>query len=475
MAMLHLQSIDQHKRVVRCTQPPGVAYMLLLVRGRDLFRLVMTYQMGKARIVLLISIIAGVSILGFLIYVRGFESVFDLWNINSRHTPWLDLRLITQSSYSYAQGYDPAIQNPGDPLHRVFNYPKIWYLLFAAGINDAWTWPLAVAMVSLFFAAVVFFPGRLSSVTTLLLLLSLASPAVMLGVARANVDLLIFIAMAGSLLLAPESPIAALGILLIAILLKLFPVLGSGLFMTRERSGSLKFLLGPVAFTAIYFLASLHDMLLVTGNSQTGIERTYGIGVLPAFAKQAAHSVALGKSLPWLYASMSLANRVFTAHPFLPVAIATALCSAAIFLGSRYRDQLDTVDPRNFRAFWMGAPIYVGSFFFGTNWEYRLIFALFCLPQLVDWATLVERWRKWIAILTLCMLFVSLWQTLFVPSINSIIPFGSYFLLLFDQAATWTLLTTLVWLLASSMPGWLFQDMVSLLRKAAHTTPAAER
>ena len=37
-------------------------------------------------------------------------------------------------------------------------------------------------------------------------------------------------------------------------------------------------------------------------------------------------------------------------------------------------------------AFLFGASIYCGTFMLGTNFVYRLMFLLLCLPQVLDWA-----------------------------------------------------------------------------------------
>ena len=67
---------------------------------------------------LIAAIAMAAAAFGLLVRVRGYDSAFRLWNVHTYGSPFLDLRLITASAESYAQGYDPALQNPADPEKR---------------------------------------------------------------------------------------------------------------------------------------------------------------------------------------------------------------------------------------------------------------------------------------------------------------------------------------------------------------------
>ena len=43
------------------------------------------------------------------------------------------------------------------------------------------------------------------------------------------------------------------------------------------------------------------------------------------------------------------------------------------------------LDERRLDAFWAGAAIYVGTYVFSSNFDYRLVFLLLCVPQLCAW------------------------------------------------------------------------------------------
>jgi hypothetical protein len=63
------------------------------------------------------------------------------------------------------------------------------------------------------------------------------------------------------------------------------------------------------------------------------------------------------------------------------------ICAAAVALNSfRNRREFCAVDTSVAgTAFLFGAGIYCGTYLLGTNFIYRLMFLLLCLPQLLDW------------------------------------------------------------------------------------------
>src|SRR4029079_696030 len=91
--------------------------------------------------------------------------------------------------------------------------------------------PVAVVFLA---AALVVLPAGASARTGVLYGVALCSPAVMLGIERGNVDLTLFALVVGAVLLAQRSVrgvIASCALLLLAALLKLFPVFAAGFLL----------------------------------------------------------------------------------------------------------------------------------------------------------------------------------------------------------------------------------------------------
>ncbi len=66
------------------------------------------------------------------------------------------------------------------------------------------------------------------------------------------------------------------------------------------------------------------------------------------------------------------------------VIIAGALLAAALVALRRGKASAE-LDERRLDAFWAGAAIYIGTYVFSSNFDYRLIFLLLCVPQLCAW------------------------------------------------------------------------------------------
>jgi hypothetical protein len=65
----------------------------------------------------------------------------------------------------------------------------------------------------------------------------------------------------------------------------------------------------------------------------------------------------------------------------LGVALAHLLARKSTVYRDALKQSLDRID-----AFRIGASIYLATFMIGSNWDYRLVFLLFSIPQLLSWA-----------------------------------------------------------------------------------------
>lgn len=128
-----------------------------------------------------------------LFLLLGYEHTWRLWNIPVMSPPFADLRVITHGADSVARGLDPLISNPGDPWGRPLNYPRIWQSLYSVGVNKSHTVLLGLGIILSFLAGVVMILPNASNMTASLVFCALASPAVLLGIERANIDLFIFL------------------------------------------------------------------------------------------------------------------------------------------------------------------------------------------------------------------------------------------------------------------------------------------
>ncbi len=97
---------------------------------------------------------------------------------------------------------------------------------------------------------------------------------------------------------------------------------------------------------------------------------SFGAGVIP-FSLH-AHAVS------WAKTSSEIRDlRV------LILAGGTVLAALLVLAG---RGGSAPADTRRLDGFWAGAAIYLGTYLFGNNYDYRLVFLLLCVPQLLAWA-----------------------------------------------------------------------------------------
>jgi hypothetical protein len=211
--------------------------------------------------------------------------------------------------------------------------------------------------------------------------LAILSPSVMMGIERGNVDLLILALVGGAALLTPEQrpnrmpwAIALIGL---AIVLKLYPIFCVALAVRFNRRTVL-FAVGLATVALVYSAIILDYIPIIRHNTPTTFMLSYGYQVL-----------FLG--IDHLRAEAGQLSPIGLANTWVPIvlAILTLILAAVTALYSiRYGSPLCAV-PGSVAgtAFLFGAGIYCGTFLLGTNFIYRLMFLLLCLPQLQDWGS----------------------------------------------------------------------------------------
>lgn len=392
--------------------------------------------MSGRRLFLLLALLGAV-VLPLLMASLGPERIWHLWNIPTMQPCFADARAITAGAESRRAGFDPLVTNPADPWHRVLNYPRPWQSLYRLGLDQHSTVAVAVVMIVAFLTGLSLFVDRIDRATAFLLALALFSPAVMLGVERANICLLIFFLCAFALAVLRRSAVAAALLLTAAGTLMYYPFLGLACLARAPRRLCL-WLVGPsLAVGVAYIALTWRDVLLVIEGVDRGTFLSYGLNV----GWMATRQLHGSRTAVWAVAVFSVL--------LLGVAVAMMLRSARRQLHSAAVPDLHHLD-----GFRLGAAIYAGTFLLGNNWDYRLMFALFCLPQLSDWARDGRLEIARAARLTLSALLASLWMQFFFR-FGRFLPGGGYVLLVLDETANWALLGGLLYLLPAARPEWL--------------------
>jgi hypothetical protein len=385
----------------------------------------------------ILILVVGLICLGTSFVFYGYENTYKWFGIPSTDHPFYDFELITGSADSIKNGYDPAINNPGDRGHRKFNYPRIWYFFFYFGIGKGATVLLGVASLAIFFFLLAVFPRAMDGFTISLLVLVCFSSALMLAYERANVDILFFSSIVITLLLAERSPLISLSIMVLSILFKIFPVFSSVLFLDKQKNKSIWIVIGLILFTGFYFLVDWQDMSHIMAVTQRGIDNSYGVRVAVDF---------LAKKKAGVFPDLSM----------LAYGFAGLLSITALWGGFKTRNGMADVDLYTLRAFWAGAATYVGTFWLGNNWDYRLMFLILTIPALGIYVRRNTSGSRQIALLSVAALLISCWY-LFIQHWFGQMPRAYAVFYWIDELANWLLYFGLLWLLVSSLPGWVWK------------------
>jgi hypothetical protein len=188
-----------------------------------------------------------------------------------------DMRTITGINFSLAYGFDPMLDNPGDPWGRAVNYPRIWIYfaqLLKLRADDAILLGMLFAAI---YAAVVCGIGTLvrSRLGKAVLFAVALSPALLLGLERANNDLVILALLVAFVAFFDRVPLLAWACLAVACVLKVFPVV---LFAIVPFLRGRQLAIAAAAFVgvALYIFGIREQLALIAANTPISAGWSYG-------------------------------------------------------------------------------------------------------------------------------------------------------------------------------------------------------
>jgi hypothetical protein len=400
----------------------------------------------------LLFLLAGLAMsTGLLFHFAGTDA-WRLWNVPVMSPSFADIRSILAGAEAQRLGYDPLYKNPADPFGRVMAYPRLWLALGVFNLTQGDATFLAAIELALFLAGLFLFVDRFDRATAFLIAAFLISPAAMLCFERGNNDLIAFFLLACALAVAPLSNILSVLLIEITSFLKIYPVLALGYLIREPRKSLSAWLSGGLAVFAVYALLTWRDIRQILALAPKGVEYNYGVTVT-------------GLWMLNVTGSRQWANALF---------ILAYLLSYVLLLFLLYRVDRDGLavpvkNPRALDAFRVGALIYIGTFLQGNTWDYRLIFLIFSLPQLVEWARPPGADR--VARLALACVLLSSWAMILSGhSGGTLAPLGVIQFLL-NEISSWGLLAGLTYLLLASSPAWIRDEIHRFFEK--HTRQIA--
>jgi hypothetical protein len=279
-----------------------------------------------------------------------------------------DLRAYTTAWECDRAGIDVFVTNPCDPWRRVLVPPRVPAELGFLGLGESATVPLALGVIAAFFISVLVVAGPLRLLEAPVYAAIVFSPSVLLGLERANTDLLVFVLLTIVLVtVRADGRLRAVsyGSLLLAAMLKLYPIFAAGVLLRHGRRRAVEAGFAVVLPFAIYLLLTRDDLALMRQNMVHFAAWSWGASVLPM--------------------EYGMSGRRETLFAVSGLAVALVL-SAGLAVILRHRPApRDGYVSQNLDAFWIGASVYVGTFAVAANHNYKLVFLIFVVPQLLSW------------------------------------------------------------------------------------------
>jgi hypothetical protein len=358
----------------------------------------------------------------------------DIWRflgVPTGPSPFFDTRNLTAALECRRVGYDPLRESPCDPWDRPLNYPRVWLALRWLGLNQSHTDVLAVVFIALFLASIFLVIGRVSLGSGAVMAIAVCSPSVMFAVERGNMDIVVFTLLAAAVLVWRDGrwgDLASPLIVLVAATAKIYPVFALPAFALVRRRRAALVAVGCVVAFGVYALVTLGDIAANARIAPQGDFHAFGARILPA--------AIYHRFVPERWQGGAATKQLLAVVPVLV---------AAPFVWVAGRRRLPAVDDEvaSWRrlSFWIGSLVFLGTFAVGNNFDYRLVFVLLTLPQLIAWASAAEgEPRRWLAAVTLVTVLVLLWiGALSEP------------LALWDELVTWAAVFQFAVLLAASV------------------------
>ena len=382
-------------------------------------------------------LIISATIFTFVSYENTF--LMNMWNIPACPPSFLDARQIGIAAESYAQGYDPLTENlySSKGRYQGLNYPRIWQILFATGVNQSHTNMLGSIFAILFFVGVgiFWFSRKFDNLTYFILSIAILSPPVILAIERGNIELVIFFVLAAALIIYYYSSMTGFLLFIFASILKLYPVFAFAVLLKEQKKKFLVlFILACIICTG-YVLVTLDDLKQIYLIQPPNAKSSYGLNVF-----------WMGLTHPRLL-NLQLSDNVITTFKVLSyIALILIFTGALIFslrTNSNTFKQGEHLD-----AFRLGVGIYTGCFLIGTNYDYRLIFLIFTIPQLVAWLRNKEKGTSFVPLITLLAIVFSLWSFFITRYLGQKLTF------LLEEFANWIIFAGMLYLFLASVPDW---------------------
>jgi Glycosyltransferase family 87 len=268
-------------------------------------------------------------------------------------------------------GYDVYRKNPCDPWGRRMNYSRLWLLLSGLPLEKRHSLWMGTTVGMAFLACMFIYVGPLKPWQAVVYGIVICSPSVMLGIERGNSDLIMFVLVAVAVMLLARRRAAGWSYLLIFLggLLKFFPIAALAAVLRESRSRAALILFGLGTAWVGYIVWTWSDLTMISRTTDRSVYRSYGGLVLLDIVVAQLRKRGVDPSTM----SVRVAYVVSVGIVIL-AAVAVAWATTRRLVSNR----LD-----GFRA---GAAMYIATYLPATNYDYKQVFLVLAIPQMLEWS-----------------------------------------------------------------------------------------
>lgn len=331
-------------------------------------------KLNNFKVRLILYILISFYISSYLVQISNFEkSWYEFWEYFRIPTMWpafIDLDHVRDSLICKMNGINPFLSNPCDNLKVRYQYPPAWLHIFEYlnldNINNFKIFIKITIFIYLFFCLYLMELTK-KKFNLLIIFILFFSTSFTLLIERGNVDYLIFILLFSSIFFNNyyyKSTIFFLGTIL-----KIYPLFS---FFYLIRSKEKIFLTLIIVLVTIYLLYEISLSKYVDKNhSIMALSQSYGVqsiteGIFKTLEKTNVYFfLEKTKNLIRFYSSIFF------------LIISSLIFYYGTKLKLNYKKKLE--DNKK-ELFILGASIYIGTYIFYSNVDYRLVFLLLTIP-----------------------------------------------------------------------------------------------
>ncbi|MBW8050442.1 MAG: DUF2029 domain-containing protein [Cytophagales bacterium] len=394
------------------------------------------------RIILLLFI----SFYFIAIYVSSFFMDYDkFWlylGVFKAETLFMDLNYIISVLDCSSKGYDVLSPNPCTPYHGYFSYPRIWLLFSNLHVSTDSTVGIAIGIITIFYSSIFWLVGRLNINEGIYYGLIMCSPPIMLAVKYCHPDIYIFILCALAVLVVKKKYPAfwAYTFLMLASFLKLYPFATIIAFFNEKKKPSLIAFFILLSIGIIYIFLNLQDIIYISHNLQEKfwskyVVAEYGCLVLFDFLNY----------YPFFHYIFSVIPAKIISYTIVAILIFTLIY---IIKNQKLNSDLimGTVQKHLFN-FKISASIYIGTFLIGNNYDYKFMFLIFAIPQLLAWVKYNNEIRT-ITMLVLAGIIITIWSTVLFSK------FYFFVWIFIEELINWYIFAYVIYMMIHISPLW---------------------